>query len=193
MQYLAFLIGISLFMAGCRDQEGIQTYRAPKETTPQIPGFASESAANKKEIDWVTPTGWIEQSASAMRVGSFLVKGKNGQSADISVVPLSGPAGGSLSNINRWRGQISLEPISDDQLAANSRTVDAGGRKMLWVDFVSRDKLINKQYKLRLVAAIYTQGERTWFFKMMGEDQTVQDAIPSFQRFLETLRFHEPH
>ncbi len=62
---------------------------------------------------------------------------------------------------------------------------------MLMVDFVSQVPLLNNRYKKRLIAAIYTQGDRTWFFKMTGEDRTVEDAKPAFLRFLANLRFHE--
>ena len=66
-----------------------------------------------------------------------------------------------------------------------------GGRTMLLVDFVSREPLLNDRFKKRLLAAIYTQGERTWFFKMVGEDRTVEEAKPAFLQFLKSLRFHE--
>ena len=117
-----------------------------------------------------------------MRVGSFLIKGENGEEADMSVVPLSGDAGGDLANINRWRGQIDLAPLSPADLSTQSETITPGGRKMLYVDFAKGPK--------RLMAAIYHVGERTWFFKMMGEDATVASAKPSFIQFLRSLKFN---
>src|ERR1035437_10158912 len=126
-----------------------------------------------------------------MRIGSFLIKGTHGQTADVSVVPLSGLAGGDLGNINRWRGQINLGPISDADLSAQSETIAPAGRKMLYVDFVSREPLINNQHKKRLMAAIYHQGERSWFFKMVGEDATVLSAKPALLQFLKSLQFHD--
>ncbi len=106
----------------------------------------------------------------------------------MSVIPLSGEAGGDLSNINRWRGQINLEPMSEADLSAQSETIKPGGNPMRYVDFVSRDLMIHNQKK-RLMAAIYRQGgNRTWFFKMTGEDATVLSAKPAFMQF---LRKHE--
>jgi hypothetical protein len=200
-------------LAGCRKDDQIQTYRVSKETDqsmpmsqapamtspPSEPGtdmnamgtdMGMTAAASTKEIQWKTPAHWLEQAPSAMRIGSFLVKGENGQTADVSIVPLSGEAGGDLSNINRWRGQINLAPISEENLPQNSETITPGGRRMLLVDFVSQELLIDNQYKKRLIAAIYTQGERTWFFKMMGEDATTHAAKSAFLKFLANLRFN---
>jgi hypothetical protein len=39
------------------------------------------------------------------------------------------------------------------------------------------------------VAAIYTKGETSWFFKMIGEDATVESATPAFFQLLRSLRF----
>ena len=193
--------------------ESIQTYQVPKESAaaaismmpsdmggmgnsslpPDHPAIGQGMAASSdaKEASWKVPEGWEEQPLSSMRVGSFLIKGANGQLADMSVVPLSGEAGGDLPNINRWRGQINLGPISDADLSAQSESISPAGRKMLYIDFVSHEPLINNQYKKRLMAAIYHREGRTWFFKMTGEDATVLSAKPAFIHFLKSLKFNE--
>ena len=104
-----------------------------------------------------------------MRVGSFLVKGKNGQEADVSVIPLSGEAGGELANINRWRGQIDLEPLTEAKLPTHIEKIKPASRPMHLVDMAN--------HKKRLIAAIYPQGPRSWFFKMTGEASLVACAV----------------
>jgi hypothetical protein len=159
------------------------------DTTAMGNQIGMTPAASPQDVSWTAPSGWTPQPPSAMRVGSFLIQGADGQQAEVSVVPLSGDAGGDLANINRWRGQLNLEPITQEQLAQVSRQKSFAGRSMLWVEFPSREKLINNQFKRRLIAAIYQQGERSWFFKMMGEDATVRAAAPAFEKFLKSLRF----
>ena len=188
----------ALLVLGCRRNDEIQTYRVSKETEPAMPmasgmamGAGMTAAASPKEIEWKVPSGWAEQPLSAIRVGSFLIKGENGQTADMSVIPLSGEAGGDLANINRWRGQINLPPISEADLSAQGETIDPRGRKMLYVDFVSREVLINNHYRKRLMAAIYHANDRSWFFKMTGEDATVLSAKAAFMQFLKSLKFHD--
>lgn len=196
------LFVLSMFcLSACQKDDEIHTYRISKETDSappmvQAPASAPEgdmtmnpmgsdmgmtAAATSKEIEWTAPAGWKEQAPSSMRVGSFLIAGENGKTADMSVVPLSGQAGGDLANINRWRGQISLPPIAEAELSRNSQTIAPTGRRMLFVDFANEGR--------RLMAAIYTQGDRTWFFKMVGEASTVEDAKPAFMKFLRSLHF----
>src|SRR5688500_16517882 len=106
-------------VCACREEE-ITAYRIPKGTdAPAVPA--------QREVSWTVPEGWTEQPASGMRLGSFAVPGREGPAADMSVVALSGPAGGDLANINRWRGQIGLAPLSAGELTRHSRRIAPGG------------------------------------------------------------------
>jgi hypothetical protein len=175
-----WLINLACFSLAACQKDRIQTYSVPKE----IPSAAmAPGTPSSREITWKTPEGWKEQAPSSMRVGSFLIKAADGQQADVSVIPLDGEAGGNLFNINRWRGQISLGPLSEADLPNQIQTITPAGRKMVLVNFVNKDK--------RLIAAIYKRGARTWFFKMSGPDALVRSAKPSFERFLASVKFHE--
>jgi hypothetical protein len=191
---------LSALLLGCR-QDGIQTYLAPKEQaagpemtpgmTDMPPTMGERSAGKPTTPQWTTPEGWQEQPASSMRVGSFLIKGSNGQTADVSVVPLSGDAGGDLANINRWRGQIQLTPFSEEELVSQSQKITLHGRPMRWVDFVSEKPLGGTTYLRRITAIIYKSGDQTWFFKMTGDDVTVRAAQPAFRSFVSSMDFHD--
>ena len=179
------LFSVCFLLASCQRDE-IQTYSIPKELPSPQPspiGRGRSEATGEGEVTWKVPAGWKEQAPNSMRLASFLIKGENGQEADMSVVTLSGEAGGDLANINRWRGQIQLGAMSQPDLSAQSETLKAGGRKMLYVDFVKGKK--------RLMAAIYHQKDQTWFFKILGEDATVLSAKPAFMHFLQSLKFHD--
>lgn len=188
MSFRRSLLGIALLflsLSGCKKQE-VETYRVPKSVDSTL------DAHGHKEIDWTVPKGWAVQPASAMRVGSFLIKASNGQMADVSVIPLSGQAGGDLANINRWRDQIKLGPIGEAELEKQSRVITASGRKMRYVNFVSNDVLVDGKYKKRVIAAFFNQGPKTWFFKLSGEDAAVQEVEPAFHSFLKSVHLtHE--
>lgn len=199
----AFPIAVLLCAClGCQDNE-IVAYKIPKEkvAAPQAPAaqmmgggaeamasqagaLPPDNAASPDDISWDIPEGWIEQPPSAMRIGSFLVNGANGQKADISVIPLSGPAGGMLANVNRWLGQIGLPPVDDAKLGK----------------LVSRRKLGAHEFSLMILgeneasaakiisAAILEDGGRTWFVKMMGDREVVKAAQPAFEKFLGSIK-----
>src|SRR4051812_23526624 len=99
-----------LLLSGC-GQNDIQVYRVAKETAPAVHNAS----------------GWEEAPLGEMRVASFRVKGQGGQTADVSVIPLPGMAGHDLDNVNRWRGQVSLPPVSESELAGLGQPVELAG------------------------------------------------------------------
>lgn len=219
MTSLALIASLAVF-AGCQKDDGIQTYRVSRDDSPPLlaprdakspamppmMGMPSASApsgdmnamgssmglsaaGNASEIQWKVPKGWMTKPASSMRVGSFLVKGENGRTADVSVIPLSGEAGGDLANINRWRGQIQLEPISEAELDRQSSQTSVGGQSVRVVDFAGAAPAAGGA-RQHVIAAIYRQGPRTWFFKIMGDDEVVRAAKSDFLTFLHSVQFN---
>ena len=49
--------------------------------------------------------------------------------ADVSVIPLPGMAGRDIDNVNRWRGQVGLAPVSEGELGKLAETVQVGGQE----------------------------------------------------------------
>src|SRR6185295_3802172 len=111
--------------AGCRKDE-IKVYQVPKENPGKVTALASPREADTTPIHWTVPAGWMERPGGSMRVGSFSIS-KDSRTADVSVIPLSGGAGGELENVNRWRDQVGLGPISQSELASETKTVDVSG------------------------------------------------------------------
>lgn len=150
---------------------------------------AATSSSGGAGARWKIPAQWIAQPPSEMRVGSFLIKGKNGQTAEVSVIPLAGSAGGDLANVNRWRQQIDLSPLTEEALSTQLKALRLGAHSMMYVNFVSRDKLVDGKYKKRVIGAWMEREGATWFFKMFGEDATVLSAEPDFRQFLSSVEF----
>jgi hypothetical protein len=144
-------------------------------------------AAPAPPLEYNTPPGWIAQPLSPMRLASFKVMGSNGAEADVSVVSLAGMAGGDLANINRWRDQLKLPPVSESVLASISSHVNANGHDFLVTDLVSAEPLPPSNRKMRIVAAASQQGEQTWFVKMTGDVDLVEAQKNHFLDFLRNL------
>lgn len=174
----AWILLLLLPLASCQDH-GINSYWVPKETSDNR---LQTMAPPRRDIEWDVPEGWAEKPAGSMRAGSFRVPGAGGREADVSIVPLAGPAGGDLANVNRWRRQVGLDPISQEELNRQTRFADIAGRRMRLVDLNGADGK-------RIFAAIYRRDGQTWFFKMSGDKKTVEEARPAFDRFLRSVRF----
>ena len=151
---------------------------------PMAAGDAAPAA-----VQWTAPSGWEKQAASGFRKGSFLVRGAAGKTADVSVISFPEAAGGLLANVNRWRTQLNLAPVSDATQAGTPMAV--AGHEMFFVDLVSEEASGPDGSKTRILGGVLPLGSETWFFKMMGPDQVVEAQRESFRQFLESVQVAE--
>lgn len=179
-----------LAFAGCNDDSKITVYRIPKETQPDAP--TSQIALNggpAPAVHWAAPAAWEEQPAIGFRKGSFLARGADGKQADISVISFPEQAGGLLANVNRWRAQLKLAPITNE--AEAGKPMPVAGREMFFVDLVSAQPLQPDGSKSRILGGVFPLNGETWFFKMMGPDQLVEAQRDAFQQFLASVHLAE--
>lgn len=154
----------------------------PKEKQP-----AAEAApARSRGLRWTAPDGWKEIEGDGMRVASFELPKAEG-TAQATVVALSGDGGGELANVNRWRGQLALSPISEADLASARAVVRTRLGKVLVYDFTGSGRK-----RTRLVAGMIPASGTTWFFKLMGDEEAVAAAKPSFLKLLTGLKNDAP-
>ncbi|HJW09593.1 MAG TPA: hypothetical protein VJ483_08170 [Holophagaceae bacterium] len=194
---------IPLLALACRD-EGIRHYRVDKPGTaasgsastlpeghpplgPAMPAAPDDVAApphptGPGTLQWTLPKGWTEAGGSGMRFATLKAPGAG--ELDISVVVLSGPAGGEVANVNRWRGQISLPPMDEAAVAKARKAVRSKAGEIGLFDFTSEGAP-----QRRMVAGLLsTPDGNTWFLKMVGDPAAVSKAQSEFLRFLESLR-----
>ncbi len=187
-----------LLAIGCRRDEATR-YRVPKEAAAPA-GMPAASAAlpppgmgapgdvptpprptGQGALKWTLPQGWTEGEAGGMRYATLKppVQGK----VEATVVVLPGVAGGELSNVNRWRGQIGLGPIDEKALAAARKPIKSKAGAVSVFDFTSEG-----QAKTRMVAGlISTSDGNTWFLKLVGDAVPVAKAEPDFMRIIGSL------
>ncbi|HEX9049790.1 MAG TPA: hypothetical protein VF841_04590 [Anaeromyxobacter sp.] len=135
-------------------------------------------------LRWTLPKGWSETQGGSMRYASFKIPVEG--TVDASVVVLPGPAGGELANVNRWRGQIGLEPLDEAALAAARKTVATKAGPLKVYDFAS-----GGASGKRLVAGLTEIEGNTWFVKLTGDAGAVGAARGDFMKLLGSLRVDE--
>jgi hypothetical protein len=178
-------------LQGCRDPK-IKTYNAPKDPAPILPGATATAEAATPAMRWQVPPGWQEQTGAPMRVGSFLITASDSRRADMAITTFPGDVGGDLENVNRWRGQIQLSPVTAADLGKLVQSLDLPAGRFRLVDLVSETAVIEGKFKSRLVAAWLKQPERTWFFKLQGEAELVASQRAAFEAFLRSVEFSAP-
>jgi hypothetical protein len=183
---LAGAMAISL--VSCNNDK-IEVYNIPKEGITVAMQSGSEGLAPPppgNPAQWTKPEGWNEQPLSEMRLGSFKVEGANAASADVSVIAFPGEAGGLISNINRWRGQLQLPPLDEDQLSQVIQRTDVDNVPTYLVDFQTVE---NAPKPSRILGAVLQTADRAWFVKMTGPPGLIESQREKFLTFVKSFHF----
>lgn len=147
---------------------------------PTIPPPPAPSGA--EAIQWDLPNGWTESRPGGMRFATL--KPSATGKVDVSVIMLPGPAGGELGNVNRWRGQIGLPPVDESGRAQMRKEVKSKAGAVSLYDFASDGP--DKQH---MIAGLLFADGKTWFVKMVGDNDSVEASHGDFVKLLGTLRF----
>ena len=148
---------------------------------------SAASGSGEGKPDWQVPSGWQETAAGQFLVAKFIVPGPDSSQAAVNVSMSAGDGGGLSANVNRWRGQLGLAPLAGAELNQSIKAVDTGGGQVSLVDFSGKD--VRSGQDTRLIGAIVPQGGRTWFYKLMGNAQAVEQQKDAFTKFVQTAKY----
>jgi hypothetical protein len=115
-----------------------------------------------------------------MRFARFQITGQGDQTADMSVVPLPGEGGADLTNVNRWRDQLGLPPVTELEVANLVQNVEISGQQGQLYEIEAGVK--------RMLAAVLRTDGVAWFFKMTGDNDLVVQQKPAFLNYLKTFQ-----
>src|SRR6185437_5784991 len=75
------------------------------------------------------PAGWKEITNPPMLRAKYVIQGNGGSIADVNVSMLNGTGGGVMANVTRWRGQLGLSPMTEEDFSKQTQTVEVAGKK----------------------------------------------------------------
>jgi len=160
----------------------------PTQATPPMAAVPAPSGSNDNVPSiWTIPSGWQSIPPSQFLLAEFSVPGASGAKAEVNVATMGGTGGGTLANVNRWRGQLGLGPIADSDLSQLAKALDVPTGQATLVDFDG----VNAKTGLptRLVAVIVSQNDQTWFYKLMGDKQVVAQQKDAFTKFIQSANY----
>ena len=174
---------LTLFFIGCGSESNIKTYRTPKKDfgLEIIQKEEFSKKGNKLNLTWDLPDTWVPSKGHSMRLASFDVPFSRGV-GDLSIVSLSGSSGGLLANVNRWRGQVELKPITESDILTTSSVGESkiGPYRVF--------KMINDNNNGKaIIAAVLPTGEKTFFIKLTTDIQGISELEPSFKKFCSSI------
>ncbi|MCA8998587.1 MAG: hypothetical protein KDA80_16425 [Planctomycetaceae bacterium] len=145
------------------------------------PPSRPSGGAPSPKLTYDVPEGWQVAPGNSMRLASFQA-GEMESPVDISVIRLAG-GGDVLGNINRWRGQVKMDPLSEETLKESVETINIDGKEAVYSDILGEETSI--------LAAILEDGEAKWFFKAMGPTDAIVAEQENFKAFLASVKFAE--
>jgi hypothetical protein len=189
-----------LLLCGCdRDDQQIKVYRVakaplespPPSDNPMMPTNASTpssiTAPGLVSVAEV-PKNWESQPLSQMRLASFLVRGENGATADISFVMLGPAAGNVPDNVNRWLGQLKQPPVTEEKLRSMIQPLATERGDIAVVDISGEPENGDPNKDGRIIGAIAADESGTAFFKMRGNANLVGTEKENFLKWVRASR-----
>ncbi|TVP80368.1 MAG: hypothetical protein EA353_04105 [Puniceicoccaceae bacterium] len=148
-----------------------------------LPGMA-EAAQQAGDVRYTVPEGWEDFPATGIRKANLRVTDEFGV-AELTVLVFPGDVGGDLANINRWREQIGLGPITAEALSSVSEPYSISQHGGLYVRLEGSMQSI--------LGGLLPFHGSTWFFKLQGSSQTVLDNEAAMKAFLDSVQIEDPH
>ncbi len=137
---------------------------------------------------WTLPSGWTEKSASPMRFGDFAITNRPKVECYLSALP--GGGGGVAASINRWRTQMDLPALSENEFTALP-PLRVLGKDGVFVALEgnyrgTRKDLDNPDFKMAGVIVEYVGA--AVFVKMVGPAADVDAEIENLRALCTSLR-----
>ncbi len=149
------------------------------------PAAQAAPTADSNSPKWSVPSDWVEKTPGPMLFKSFSIADAAGANAAVTVSFFPGDVGGTLANVNRWRGQMGLSSVEEDHLESVAEKLETAGGKATLVDIDG----VGAKAGQRLVAAIVPHGENRWFYKLLGDKALVGKEKDSFVNFVKTVQY----
>ncbi len=147
---------------------------------------AAAAAAPQPGFEYQTPDGWELGRYGGMRKIAFVMGDAEGDGkAELTVTTLGTAGSAVLPNVNRWRGQLGLPPTDEEGLAESLSEIQVGDETATLVQLVAE----SAAPKQAMMVALLPRGPVTWFFKLMGDAQTVESQKDSFEAFVNSVKF----
>lgn len=134
-------------------------------------------------FEYQLPEGWQPGGRRPFVRLAFRM-GTKDASAEVTVSSLVAASNDLLSNVNRWRGQLQLPPLSAEELSKSVKPISLGGVEGAYVELVGEDP-----QRETILGVMAVHGEDAWFFKFKGPGRLAEQEQSRFEAFVKSVRF----
>lgn len=183
---------VALGPAGCGDP-AIEEHRIPAQSdqTPTAEQPSAEPATDlapttpaaspAPDRPWTAPDSWRPVPGERpMRLATYEIPDESGP-IEVAITRFPGDVGGMLANINRWRGQLGLGPVTEADIPAMLSTFQNSG-------FNGATMLLEGPQQHMLAASIHEpSADRTWFVRVTTTPEAAARVREQFDAFARSL------
>ena len=195
MRKLLFLAALSLcVLSSCKDDE-IRTFRVATDSTaenPPPPAVAPVGATPKEDaphapaaasgsVGWLAPADWKAEKPSQFLTAAYALP----SGGRVTVSKLGGDGGGLAANLNRWRGQVGLKPLAENEVVGQPLKIADSQEEMLLFNLTAENSAADAEGILAGVLPLKTE---TWYFKFSGPVGVLRKTEGVFAEFLRSVR-----
>jgi len=190
---LALALALATLAAGtlvaCRQPERVEiTHSRPRHTTEPAPRLdvpLTDSLPSAQRYRWSLPPGWIEKPATQFREANFAF-GPNLEGECY----LSQTQGSERDNLNRWRQQMGLPDLTEEEVAALPRK-NIFGFPGAFIDLTGTYTGAGGAAPVadtRVLGLVRAERDLTLTVKMTGPAELVAGHAAHFDDFVASLR-----
>lgn len=152
-----------------------QVPAASQDTRPSSSTVRGDADLPHQDVShgdrWVMPAGWTrDQTSRPMRLATLIAPDPAGP-IEVAVTRFPGRVGGELANLNRWREQLGLSPITQNEL-------DEALTRFALPGFEGYQTRIESPAGVMLAAGVYEAAiDQTWFVRATVTDPATAERI----------------
>ena len=143
---------------------------------PLTPSNATNQSAERSSSEpWHAPQSWTkDDTPRSMRLATYMIPTEAGDQ-EVAVTRFPGQVGGVLANINRWRGQMGLQPIAEPELADNIDEFTLQTSNGSFDGYLTR---IESVQGVMIAVAIFQESiNQTWFVRSTLPNPEIADQL----------------
>lgn len=202
LRTIACIVGLTCTLAcfGCSRDECIRSYTVPKphvlyeqnhdESTshdhdaarPRLPAPETKAASGSPRLTYEVPEGWTEGRAGGMRQAAFEVSDGD-RKVEITVITAGGDL---LAHVNRWRDQIQLDPVTQEQLDREVQQIEIDESTGSYVQLIGPESATPQE---SILAVVVCRGRTTRLVKLKGDSDLAARERERFEAFVRSLAF----
>ncbi len=160
----------------------INDYRMENQVSIKTNNINKNVKTSKRTLNWDVPKNWQEIPGNDFSLAVYKIKNTTPNS-EVSITQFPGKAGGIVNNINRWRRQIGLLEMSENEILD-----DAIVRYSNLGKYTLHKIINNEKPELAFLGMVLFLEDSSVFVKLKTSLRNIPLIEPAFLKFCDSLR-----